>query len=899
MKLLNSPSQPAGQRPHRGVVTAVATNVRCITIFVLTIISLFAVDSFAQVKIRERVEITPRAATPTAGIGSSAMSGLCDSLPPTWPLPPLIVNGPPYTERVSICYDESAVLWPCYGCQPTLVAGSVVQGAEYMHLELLGGAPGDGGHVSGSEFHYRQTSGYSVRIVFDGAMPTQCTVVRVHQQLLWFGGDNNVFLEFTLVPPRIDSIMANIASPSVESGSFTDIDISPSVRCNGGAAATYSANIVSGGEYGAFIHPTNADTVATFSGVPFGTVRFVANGVDPDSAVKVRMNFVASDASVPPIDTTITVLPGPSCTLVTLSPSQISPGDTAIISLRKLKADGRVVEFPPNQLFYVEVDPHSPTQEYVGKPYSPLRPTEIDDIYAWVDSVRQEGLMFVAADSIQADSALFDIYVDVYGSDEGNLYERPGVGKSADEKLGLQSTKRGKHTLSSISCSIDPWVLKKKEFSILLGETKYYQAKPDPNDAAKLVIEELATPTLDGGIASDVWGTNPVTEISGGKVGVYWEKKKPDGEDLPVGLIRLIGRYWEENVAYKVRLSATNGTRSGSIEIEVKKPSKLLSLGQSPTYEKTRDINNQVVSIDDSCIVYGGKFGIPPQFIKGHMLQEAGIQNFGGEVGTGFAPTYVYEPYTGGAGQFGDWKGWRYVHGMWVVDPARTTHKMGLGKEVPTHSHVQDFSYPTEPQTVWDMIRNHSQLVEALPGKDHTKYGKRVNGFMDFYPASYRNIQRAYDKCVYRAQVAKFHFPFIPETIAEISRGFMIQYLRDEWRGLTRNGPIGAQNMVAQTRLASSYGLLQFTFATAVEKVGYPNNNSEKSPEDLNETTTNLFWSMYYYMKLLGTVTEQESSWPEGFETTFKNRVWSRWNGRGMKYANEVYPKTLLFKPQR
>ncbi|MEJ2615699.1 MAG: hypothetical protein P8Z35_12130, partial [Ignavibacteriaceae bacterium] len=105
--------------------------------------------------------------------------------------------------------------------------------------------------------------------------------------------------------------------------------------------------------------------------------------------------------------------------------------------------------------------------------------------------------------------------------------------------------------------------------TILLGETKYYQVKyPDPL-SNKLLIEEVkpgsdGVPELNGGLASDVWGNNPVKVDTGknyGKrMGVYWETEKPvwDGNtnkgNLAKGLIRLVGRYWTKDSTYIVTL---------------------------------------------------------------------------------------------------------------------------------------------------------------------------------------------------------------------------------------------------------------------------------------------------------------------------------------------------------
>jgi len=80
----------------------------------------------------------------------------------------------------------------------------------------------------------------------------------------------------------------------------------------------------------------------------------------------------------------------------------------------------------------------------------------------------------------------------------------------------------------------------KEEPTILLGETKYYQAKYSNPLSDKLIIEEVQVdengiPHLNGGLAQDVWGDNPVSVVDtcdncGQRMGVYWEKKYPTNE---------------------------------------------------------------------------------------------------------------------------------------------------------------------------------------------------------------------------------------------------------------------------------------------------------------------------------------------------------------------------------
>jgi hypothetical protein len=217
------------------------------------------------------------------------------------------------------------------------------------------------------------------------------------------------------------------------------------------------------------------------------------------------------------------------------------------------------------------------------------------------------------------------------------------------------------------------------------------------------------------------------------------------------------------------------------------------------------------------------------------------------------------------------------------------------------------------------MIVAHSQLVNATPGRDHTKYGKRnIDGTMDFY--SYTEIQLSYN--IFRAY-AFFLQSFLPLVLPnqpepqEVARQWMIDYLQNRWlKGATR----GAANMDAQTRVAASYGLLQPTFSFAIEHTRYPYNNSQRGPEDLNETTVNLTTAMdfmkYQLIKKLTAQVEEDGNWPDGsytkkvrkkmvnvdflgcFENWFRYQYLRQWNSGISNYADSVLAKSALFVPQ-
>ena len=241
-------------------------------------------------------------------------------------------------------------------------------------------------------------------------------------------------------------------------------------------------------------------------------------------------------------------------------------------------------------------------------------------------------------------------------------------------------------------------------YSILLGESRYDYAI---QDGGNIIIKDDGDPLnppsnrIMGNIFDD-----PVASTGSEKNPVYWEDQYPtyDGDaftgsqPVPQGMFRLVGRFWETGKTFKATLTANYSGQSASIDIEVKKPQ---TLGESNS--KSKDVFNQPLSIDSLCITLGGSIGIPPQMLKGHIQHEAPLANFG------FAPPYRYEPFTTQQEierQQSKWK----KNLFWV-----TNTNMGSGGAVPSHNNLLYMSYPTSPQTVWNMVNNYSQLTHATP----------------------------------------------------------------------------------------------------------------------------------------------------------------------------------------
>lgn len=439
------------------------------------------------------------------------------------------------------------------------------------------------------------------------------------------------------------------------------------------------------------------------------------------------------------------------------------------------------------------------------------------------------------------------------------------------------TTKRGTTTL----------YLKPPIITILLGETKYFRADIVNQ---RLGIAEFDSVLPPGSLTGVNWHVTPVV---GSRLGTYYdhfEGRDSNGVELSgTDRIRLIGRFWFPDTTFQVKVTAHHGIDSTSINISVVKPARL-----GTTYRTATDVFGQTVNIDSMCIVWGGKYGIPPHFLKGHARKESSSR-------FPFSPTYVYEPYTT---QFNSNVSSRRTTNPYFV----TSASMGT-PSVPSHSNVQDYSYPTTPRTVWDMIRTYSQL-DTLPSPGGIlKYGSRTaDGAMDFYKV-YKRPQEAYNSLQERWKRALDveHFPDRLAQANNAARESLVVLMKNAWKlKVTDTISLRLDTLMAQTRIASSYGLFQFLYTTAVEKVSYPESTS-CVPEVLNRTDTTFALATRRMEQLLktslGTAYLRGHDWTrgrlKGLDACFKEIAWKAWNPQRKGYPDEVLQKTKLFKPMR
>jgi len=414
---------------------------------------------------------------------------------------------------------------------------------------------------------------------------------------------------------------------------------------------------------------------------------------------------------------------------------------------------------------------------------------------------------------------------------------------------------------------------------ILLGETKYYFVRDNSGSA---YIDTTTDPDVNPGVQNgSIWSNNPVSIVtcepnSGRRLGVYWEKKKPDGTDLPSGMIRLIGRYWHEDSIYKVKLTAVYNGDSLSKIIEVKKPVRLLTPGQSPTYRLSRDVFNNEINIDSICIYYGGKSGIPPQIIKGQMFQEAAKYNYGGEIGWGFAASYRYEPWTD-IWKFRRW--YELGRNDFLEQPfVVTQNSMGTGKQVPVHYNVMPLDYPRNPTRVgrhvvdnWDQYFNSAEekFIGLEEESEMNKWWQRIKSY---YLKLYKN-----------------DFTKVISAARELIQSEIIEY-RQEY---------------AQTRKCASYGVIQIMYETARSEGGYNRGKSRSQPdtwdrpEDLNDHMVSMpFYEVFTLKNLKEVIGDDlpQSNWKKGFERTWIDVV-QKYNKCYKGYGGSVIDNSKKFMP--
>lgn len=643
---------------------------------------------------------------------------------------------------------------------------------------------------------------------------------------------------------------------------------------------TLSASIIRGSKYGVLVNPmtgdkgTSLENIATSGGSLI--LNFEATGENPSIADTVIMHLVPSSASIAPVDIQWVIAPSPID--VTLVPDVLSPGDTANVIIKRKNIDGSTEDFPSDQEFEVSITGGCDRGELlVG-----------DSLANYFSDVTQP-VKFVASQSFTSDSLALQIRVGsnigggiassiVKGKNKNAKAVSSALNKKKEnyEKLLAEKIKarQKQKTADAGSCYAGEYrtntfgtgegALTNNSPNILLGETKYYRARVDAG--GKLQIEEVkpgsdGIPHLNGGITTDVWGNNPVTPVkSGENVGVYWEKEKPvwgTTQNLAKGLIRLIGRYWNKDNTNKIKLTAQSEAAPISIEIEVKKPSKLGSSNST-----AKDVFGNLISIDDICITAGEENGIPPQIIKGQMLKE-----------TGFTNAYRYEPFVDIKYQI-DGKSRKELFENYSYFRVNSINLGSINMPASNiHINVWPNYYPNMPRKIANYItENIWMYIQKPTGKN--KYRPVVVGNRSLTDI----LRNYYVKALEHNKTTAYN-----NSVSQLK-----DYLMSD------DFPNG--KLYAQTRIVASYGMLQQTFYDAHSKniAGFSVSNPNQPPELLNEMN----YSIKAYIKRIGIVINNNGgyNWSKGFENGWEE-ILSNYNPFESNYVIDVINNSKLFLP--
>lgn len=140
-----------------------------------------------------------------------------------------------------------------------------------------------------------------------------------------------------------------------------------------------------------------------------------------------------------------------------------------------------------------------------------------------------------------------------------------------------------------------------------------------------------------------------------------------------------------------------------------------------------------------------------------------------------------------------------------------------------------------------------------------------------------RNRSRGYEDFVKTKYDLKVYEKLSREQQTEaniLAREATINFLKDEYEeGLT--------NIAAQTRIASSYGLLQTLYITVLDEHYYPTTYNDR-PENLNDVKISMDYAIKHLIKLFDNT--------NAFNIETNNNWISNYSGKKSKYAKFTKP---------
>jgi hypothetical protein len=713
-------------------------------------------------------------------------------------------------------------------------------------------------------------------------------------------------------------------------------------KCGGElpSSVTFTLEVIQGQQYGSLYDVETDETGLSFSNIITETgkgsllsyeygyrFKFIADGVQPDITQPgiVTIRCTPSDGDINTIEFSFPVayseFPPQQGILVQFAEPVLAPGDTTQILLRRRNPDGTLEDFSQWDSFEIGMIEGCEAGEI-------LVDTTLDVYFAQA----YQPIKFVADGNItETDTVVVRV-----GLIELIIGKRAKTGRKEEEATTSSTSKNTEEPNPLLEkpttyCFVGEieWgllgdgnaVVEVEEETIMLGETKYFQAKFNESEE-KLEIVEIEDQLtgisqnegpVDGEegwewVTEDIWGTDPATPVIEDNLSaVYWEKRypvyidNPGGNDhrdyvrseaLDDGLIRVIGRFWKEKESgeneteyknkYSVKLTAKmNIDVVKTITLRVIKPDQLGS-----THNQEKNVFGNFYNLDEQIIKYTGEYGIPPQFIKADIEAEGN-----------FNPAYRYEPFytinklykVGKNGKLGQ------VHDLLESSPYRITvdgkiyldanningtADIGTIDGLEYHNYITNGvrtngipvtinGYPGYSGSIWDYF--YANCTTVNPEAAYDIYPKL---YPQWAKDAIRDWNRAYDENyeilkLYLVKGKKFLWlTFTDELIKDLSRYVANKWLKTKYRGgIFEKG-------IAQTRLGASYGLMQIIYPTANWKWQY-----NDKPEFLNENDIN-FLNAIPYLKEQVAITmnisledldqlDQKNNFSSGIEDTY------------------------------
>lgn len=609
--------------------------------------------------------------------------------------------------------------------------------------------------------------------------------------------------------------------------------------------------------------------------------------------------------------------PYPGNIAAIVEPEELAPGDTASITFKKRYLNGTLEDFPEWKTFEVGmVEGCDLGNLLVDGELAPYFYDVMQPVYFVADSSADTGTVKLQVALVEEIIGLRPVQNNITNETDKQIEnENPEQKGNLKEVISARRESRTKpvnenkkiyenvtpNNPENVICPIEEIMnsspfeisLKDESIEIMLGETKYFQAKFNEAEQKLEIVEvedQLSGVTQNDGpvdgeegwewVTEDFWGTDPVAPvIEVGLSAVYWEKRYPvyidnpggnnhrdyvRSEALEDGLIRVVGRFWKEKEAgeneseyknkHSVELTATlSNDVTKTIILKVIRPSSL-----GTTHNQEKDVFGNFYNLDEEIFYYAGKYGIPPQFIKADIEAEGN-----------FNPAYRYEPFytikklykVNENGKFG------LVHDLLISSSYRITvdgkiyldasningtTNIGPVDGLEDHIYITNGTitngtpvtidgYPGYTGSIWDDFYANCKTINPdaaydIYPKSYPQWSQdAIDGWQEKYDEFYSNWEKKIGTTI---TIGGVIIEITEELVKLGARLYANEWLKTEYRGGI------FQKGIAQTRLAASYGLMQPIFPTANAYWQY-----NDKPEFLNENDIN-FSNAIPYLKL-------------------------------------------------